>query len=118
MKLSPHFSRHEFKCKCGTCDCSTVDAQLLELLEDIRTHYNAPIRINSAHRCLDHNLSVGGASYSYHLQGKAADIVVAGVSPAVVADYVDNEYPDSLGLGRYSNFTHIDVRDTRARWIG
>jgi uncharacterized protein YcbK (DUF882 family) len=59
---------------------------------------------------------VGGARGSQHLYGRAADIVVKGVKPSVVADYC--EAIGMGGIGRYTTFTHIDVRDKKARWQG
>jgi uncharacterized protein YcbK (DUF882 family) len=112
---SKYFSRYEFACKCG-CGKNTVDAELLAVLEEVREHFGRPTLINSAHRCAKHNQEQGGSDKSQHLDGKAADIVVAGVSPFDVYDYLNHKYPDTYGLGRYPGFTHIDVREEKARW--
>ena len=117
MKLSAHFSRSEFACKCGECNFDTVDAELLKVLELLRAHYNAPITINSGARCKKHNNTVGGSRGSQHTFGKASDIVVKGISAEAVADYLEAKYFDRYGIGRYSNRTHIDVRSGEpARW--
>lgn len=115
MNLNQYFKRKEFACKCG-CGTSTVDAELLNVVSDVREHFGKPVVITSGHRCLKHNTAVGGAKGSMHLTGKAADIKVVGVDPADVHAYLVNKYPDKYGIGRYSNFTHIDVRDAKARW--
>ena len=114
---SKYFRRKEFECSCG-CGFNTVDVDLLDVVEDVREHFDTPVTINSACRCVSHNHSVGGSAKSKHLLGIAADIVVLDVSPERVYNYLDNKYPNSKGLGSYSNFTHIDVRDTKARWKG
>lgn len=111
--LSEHFDRREFACNCG-CGFDTVDAELLTLLEKIRVYFGSPVRINSGCRCPDWNKKQGGSPKSQHLTGKAADIVVSGVSPADVADYA--EKINAGGIGRYSTFTHIDSRTHKARW--
>ena len=113
--ISQHFSRFEFVCHCG-CGFDTVDSELLELLEKIRVHFGSPLVINSAARCLKHNRSIGSRDTSQHVQGKAADIAVKGVAPEKVADYVELFQPDRGGIGRYRGFTHVDVRDSKARW--
>jgi len=114
--VSEHFDRSEFACKCG-CGCDTVDAELLVALEDIRTHFDSPIIINSAARCNNHNRAVGGGSKSQHLYARAADIRVIGYTPDEVADYVDLCWPDEYGLGRYDSFIHVDTRTNGpARW--
>lgn len=117
MKISPHFKRSEFACKCG-CGFAAVDIELVTALEYVRTHFKAPVTINSGCRCIDHNRAVGGETNppSKHTMGIAADIVVLGVHADRVADYLEQTYPDSYGVGRYNGRTHIDVRDTKARW--
>ena len=120
--LSEHFSRKEFRCPCG-CGCDTVDVELLRILEAIRAHFDRPIKITSGHRCLAHNFTVGGAmpkrniGGSQHLYGRAADIVINGVDPALVYELADQM--GIGGAGRYSTFTHIDSRlNGPARWVG
>jgi uncharacterized protein YcbK (DUF882 family) len=114
--LSYHFSRKEFECKCGECEFNTVDAELISVLETIRARWNAPVIITSGVRCTDYNKEVGGSPNSMHLQSKAADIVVKGIDPHEVYEYLDWAYPDRYGVGNYDDFTHIDVRDREARF--
>jgi uncharacterized protein YcbK (DUF882 family) len=115
MAISTHFNRIEFACKCK-CGSNTVDVELINILEDLRGWFNAPVTINSGHRCPDYNKSVGGAENSQHLYGRAADITVGGIDPAEVQDYIDATWPDQYGMGRYITFTHIDSRSNKARW--
>jgi uncharacterized protein YcbK (DUF882 family) len=115
FKLSPHFKRKEFACKCG-CGFSLPDAELLSVLEDIRGHFGKPININSSCRCPAHNKAVGGAPNSAHVQGIAADIDVSGVTPYEVQQYALDAYNGKYGIGCYNTFTHIDVRAAKARW--
>ncbi|MEW8195231.1 MAG: D-Ala-D-Ala carboxypeptidase family metallohydrolase [Candidatus Thiodiazotropha sp.] len=113
---SQYFSRHEFRCRCG-CGKNTVDTELLEVLEDLRAFFERPVVPNSGHRCEQYNKEVGGGEKSQHLEGKAADIVVVGVSPYEVYDYLNHKYPNQYGIGQYPDFTHIDVRTHEvARW--
>ena len=117
MKLSPHFSRSEFACNCG-CGFNSVDTELLTILEIVRQHFDAPIKITNGCRCPARNKEVGGSKSSQHLVGRAADIQVEEVEPFEVQEYIDNMWPDQYGLGRYAVFTHIDSRSTKARWQG
>jgi len=73
--VSQNFNRSEFACKCG-CGFSTVDVDLIKVLEVVRRRFGKPITINSACRCEDHNKNIGGSYGSKHKQGIAADIVV------------------------------------------
>lgn len=112
-RLSEHFHEAEFLCPC--CGQIKVHPQLVEMLEMIRSHFDMPVIISSGYRCGIHNKAVGGSPRSQHLEGKAADIVVWGVGPAKVRQYLANFYG---GVGSYRTFTHVDVRGYKARWIG
>lgn len=115
MKLSKNFNQSEFECSCG-CGFNEVSSTLVDVLQEIRDTLEEPITINSACRCKEHNADVGGARRSQHLLGTAADIVVKGCTPAFIYEYLDSKYPDTYGIGKYSSFTHIDVRVKRGRW--
>jgi uncharacterized protein YcbK (DUF882 family) len=71
--------------------------------------------VTSGNRCKEYNASIGGGLNSQHLYGKAADIKVEGVNPQEVADFAE-ELLDEGGIGRYNSFTHVDVRNRKARW--
>ena len=111
--ISKNFSRSEMSCRCG-CGFNTVDVELIAILEDLREHFDRPVRINSACRCEKHNKHVGGAKTSQHLIGRAADITVDDVSPIGVYTYLSDNL--SGGVGRYASFTHVDSRVNKARW--
>ena len=113
--LTKNFKRKEFECKCG-CGQDTVDYMLLKILEDVREHFNQPVTINSGNRCYEYNKRIGGSAKSQHTKGKAADIVVKGVKPQEVYDYLNDKYPKTFGMGNYKTFTHIDSRNLKARW--
>ncbi len=115
--LSSNFRVREFRCKDDT-DPIFVDSDLVDILQKVRDHFGKAVTITSAFRTASHNKKVGGATYSQHLYGKAADIKVSGVAPSVVADYVETLMPSTGGIGRYSTFTHVDVRKVKSRWNG
>lgn len=116
-RITQHFTRKEFECHCG-CGGDTIDVNLAKVLNLLRLHFNKQVTINSGFRCKKHNKSVGGGKNSQHLKGKAADIVVRGVNPKKVCSYLRKMYPDKYGIGQYNKFTHIDVREIKARWFG
>lgn len=119
--LTKHFKRSEFRCKCGKyCNGYPVEPseKLLQLLEQIREHFDAPVTISSGVRCSQHNINVGGASKSQHMYGTAADIKVKGKTPREVAAYAETLLPNSGGIGLYSTWTHVDVRSNKSRWNG
>lgn len=115
--LSKNFRVREFRCQDDT-DPIFVDSDLVDILQKVRDHFGKAVTITSAFRTASHNKKVGGATYSQHLYGKAADIKVSGVTPSVVADFAETLMPGTGGIGRYSTFTHVDVRKVKARWNG
>lgn len=102
-----HFNRSEFACNCG-CEFDTVDFLLADVVDNIREHFNAPIYITSGCRCPSYNKKIGGAKFSQHVLGRAADLHVEGVEPKAVADYAESM--GVPGVGRYPGFTHVDTR--------
>lgn len=118
-RLSPHFRVREFHSKHDPCDDVIVDANLLRLLENIRNFTGKPVHINSGYRSPEYNKTLKNASpHSQHCVGKAADIVIAGVPPARVAEIAECYLGSSGGIGIYKTFTHVDVRTGHARWKG
>jgi len=118
-KLSANFTVGEFACSDGS-DAVLVAPRLVMVLQSIRSHFGAPVTINSAYRTPQKNRAVGGAAASQHCYGTAADITVRGVSVSKVAAYAREIMPDWGGVGTYERqgFTHVDVREQRADWKG
>lgn len=114
-QLSKNFYLSEFSCSCG-CGFDDIDSRVVSILQEIRDHYGAPVTITSGCRCRHHNALVGGSPNSQHLCGKAADFKVKGVAPSEVVAYIDEKHPNTLGLGEYSSWVHVDVRRGRVRW--
>lgn len=115
--LSANFKVKEFACSDGT-DPIFISDKLVEVLQKIRTHFGKSVTINSGFRTPNKNKALGGAVYSQHLYGTAADITVSGVKPSDVADYAETLLKNTGGIGRYPTFTHIDVRAVKSRWNG
>lgn len=116
-KLSGNFKVSEFACKDGS-DAVLVAPRLVMALQTIRDHFGSAVTINSAYRTPQYNTKVGGVAHSQHCYGTAADITVKGQKPETVAAYARTLMPDWGGVGIYSTFTHIDVREARSDWKG
>lgn len=121
-KITQNFTSTEFDCKGkGCCTQTIIDKKLVELLQDIRSHFGKPVIISSAYRCATHNKKVDGATGSYHTKGQAADIYISGIKPIEIARYAENI--GILGIGLYEtdkdgHFVHIDTRTTKSFWYG
>lgn len=110
-----HFSRKEFACKCG-CGFNVVDVDLLELLTYVRCYFDKPVIITSGCRCEAYNEKIGGTKNSKHKLGLAADIVVKDINPNDVYNFLCLLSGERNGIGKYDNFTHIDIRKEKARF--
>lgn len=117
VNLSTNFKVKEFKCNDGS-DVVFVAPELVQILQSIRNHFGKAITINSGYRTPTYNKKVGGSSNSQHCLGTACDIVVKGVTPKQVATYAETLLKNRGGIGIYPTFTHIDVRESKARWNG
>ena len=115
--VAPHFKVWEFACHDGS-DTVFVSEELAQVLEKIRLHFGKPVIISSGYRTERHNEQSGGAAYSQHKYGTAADITISGVRPADIAAYAETLLPDRGGIGIYKSFCHVDVRTARSRWKG
>lgn len=78
MNLSLNFGTRDLGCRCG-CGLCNIKQALLDALEATRAVRGLPINVTSGYRCLAHNATVGGAPWSKHVLGEAADIWVAGM---------------------------------------
>ena len=118
-RLAPGFKVREFRCRDGS-DVVMIDESLVVLLQAIREHFGKAVVITSGYRTAAHNKSVGGAAYSQHLYGRAADIRVQGIPVEQLAAYAETCLPGTGGIGRYpaKGFVHVDVRKAKSRWAG
>lgn len=107
-QVSTNFKVKEFKCNDGS-DKIIVDTEFVKnVLQKIRAHFNSAVTINSAYRTPSYNKKVGGAASSYHVKGRAFDIVVKGKTPSEVAKYARSI--GVKGVIEYNTFVHIDSR--------
>jgi uncharacterized protein YcbK (DUF882 family) len=113
ISVAKNFKLYEFECKDGS-HIVKLDENLVEKLQRLRELVNKPIVITSAYRTPAYNASVEGSPKSQHMEGKACDIKISGLTPSQVAKLA--EQVGFTGIGIYKTFTHVDVRATKARW--
>ena len=110
-QISDNFKVSEFRCKDGS-DKILIDTDFVrDKLQPIRDHFGASVTINSGYRTESYNTKVGGAKSSYHMQGRAFDIVVEGHTPLEVAQYAQTL--GIRGIIQYNGFVHVDNRPTK-----
>lgn len=89
-------------------------AQYLELVRAFLG--DRSITINSFYRPPHINSAVGGVPNSTHILGLGADFTVEGIPSLEVYKRVSNWHGSRGGLGRSSEFTHLDKRGFYARF--
>lgn len=116
-KLSENFRVREFACK--GFDAVFVSEGLVQILQQIRSHFGQKVIIHSGYRPESYNKTVEGASSnSQHTYGVAADFHVENVAHKTVAEYAENFLKDTGGIGVYPWGVHVDVRKKKSRWKG
>jgi hypothetical protein len=131
MNLSANFSLKELTksdtaTRLGidnTPDDETIDnlKTLCEkVLQPVRDHFGKSVTINSGYRSPESNAAVGGSKTSDHCKGMAADIEIAGVANADLAQYImDNLEYSQLILEFYtqgipdSGWVHVSYNPDR-----
>ena len=104
--ISKNFKIKEFACQDGS-DKILIDLDMIPVLQTIRD-VGGRVTINSAYRTPTHNKNVGGASRSFHLYGRAFDIVSERLSTTDVCNLANSL--GVKGIIKYPTFVHIDSR--------
>lgn len=113
-KVGQHFKVKEFACQDGS-QVVFIDDYLVFILDNLRNQVGKPVYINSGYRTPTRNKAVGGAKYSYHMRGMAADIRVNGMTAKEIANKLNAIIPDECGIIVYSTWVHIDTRTKKYR---
>ena len=96
--------------------------ELVENLQIIRDHIDAPVRVISGYRTPKYNRKIDGARKSQHMKARAADLKVRGVSAKelheIVTGLIKEKKIKKGGVGLYRTFVHYDTRGWNARWKG
>jgi hypothetical protein len=112
----PNFPPEEIACR-GTGLVPTMDnddfCAAMDRLQTLRKLLGAPVMMNSAYRSPSHNMAVGGAKNSLHMQGIAFDVRMDNHDPH---DFIkDAQAAGFGGIGTYprQGFVHVDTGSPR-----
>lgn len=124
MQLSTNFKLDEFKCHDGSVPEGPLMDNLKALvvqLQALRDSAGKSVTIISGYRSPAWNKRVGGAGHSMHMEAKAADLNIAGYTPAqahaLVEALIKKGVLKNGGLGLYDGWIHYDIGPVR-RWRG
>jgi len=117
----PNFTRDEFACGCG-CGFDDIDPLIVSTLQRLRDEVQRPVIVNSGCRCRSHNAAVKGAPQSQHMQGKAADIRIDGMTSREIFDtlrrlYLDGELYVGYVYAINGRSVHVDVRAPQSQVV-
>jgi uncharacterized protein YcbK (DUF882 family) len=121
--MTKNFKLEEFACKSGApmpLSVRTNVERLAKNLQVLRDELKVPMTITSGHRSPEHNKKIGGATFSRHLMGDAADFKAQGIAPSAVAAIIERLISEGKmeqgGLKAYATWTHYDCAGTKRRW--
>ncbi len=108
LEIAPNFALGEYlyawKGRWGVMQSHVVDR-----LQDIRDEIQEPLQVNSGYRSPAYNTGVGGASWSRHMYGDAADIQSGSYSVEELGVVCEALGADYVGLYE-DGHTHCDWR--------
>ena len=82
-----------------------------KILDPLREKLGKPISVSSGYRCDALNIKAGGTTNppSQHTTGKAADIIITGMTPKQVMDFVINNtnLPFDQIILEYNSWCHL-----------
>ena len=103
-----------FRCRL-TGEVHAIDPELIEILDALQDHFSVPeVRLISTYRSPERNAlmrrhSRGVAKESLHMQGRAADVELPGISKVAVRDFAYALHGGGVGFYRRRGFVHVDT---------
>ena len=112
--LTPGFTLRDFAPRDGA-SFARIDPALVEALERLRLRAGS-VAIVSGYRHPHHNAAVGGAGYSLHTAGRAADVWSPAHPPLDLARLALLTMGCDIGVGLGPRTIHVDVRGELTTW--
>lgn len=98
----------------GSAQTAALRALCETILEPIRAHFNAPVRVSSGYRSPKLNQTIGGSATSQHCKGEAADFTVVGHSVDEVFEFIKaSDLPFDQVIHEFGAWVHVS--HTRSR---
>ena len=105
--LAPNFKVYEFR----SPDSKVIlySQRHINLLQAVRDYYEKSVKITSGFRTIKENDRVNGDNHSFHMNGKASDIVVAGEPSREVKKVVSKIFGYDSQIITYMKTNHVHV---------
>lgn len=112
-----YFTEEEFNKLTPSCSLSDMDEEFMKRLDKARAICGFPFVVTSAFRSHSWNVEHGRDYHSFHEDGRAVDIhCMDGKRRAWIA--ASCWLVGLRGIGIYSSFIHIDMRDEPCLFLG
>ena len=127
MQLSEHFELAEFLVSETAARRGITNEPTPEIidnlrrlcqsvLEPLRVKLARPVVITSGYRSLALNRAVGGSPTSHHMQGRAADLIVPGITPLAVCQAASQlKLPCVQIIHEFGRWSHLSVAISNER---
>lgn len=113
-----YFSTDELSCPCGLCMWKKppMSPVFMSMINQARATAGIPFAVNSAYRCPEHNVEVGGKATSSHIFGMAMDIACSNSRDRflIVAALIKAGF-NRIGIAK--TFIHADIDGTKDREV-
>lgn len=121
--IAKNFNRSEFLCHCSICaekpSRPSTKIEVINALQAVRDIYGKPIRVTRGVSCAAHNVAVGGARDSRHLEqhADAVDLAYNGGQEAfeLVAALIEEGRFTVIIV--YPHHIHADMRPGARRFL-
>lgn len=113
-----YFTDSDFKKAVPSCSIDDMSSVLLKKLDWVRFYAGIPIRINSAFRSVDYEISKGRSGTSSHCKGLAVDIACKSSSDRQrILTAILNSGFQRVGIAK--TFIHVDIDSDKpvAIWL-
>ena len=93
-----------------------MNKDFLLKLDELRDKCKIPLKINSSYRSPEYNKSIGGATGSFHVLGRAVDIACNNSTTRAII--LKNALSMGLSCGVYKTWIHVDDREGQIVYHG
>lgn len=112
MTFSQDAARYQIDNTPGVEEVAQLRRLCVYILEPLRAALDRPVVVSSGYRNRELNAMVGGAKRSHHVQGRAADITVPGLSALEICQaIVDLELPFDQCIHEFGRWCHVSVAE-------
>lgn len=105
-----YFRKEEFACKCG-CGQNLMDDTFIDELDELRSAFRAPLKVNSGYRCPKYNSEVSTTGLTGpHTTGRAVDFGIARADAYRLVKLAMNAGFTGIGVKQKGEgrFIHLD----------